>query len=245
MKNENLPSGKWLAFGIAVAVAAALAAMAYTYWYGICDQEKCGQFGDFLGGVLNPVIGAVTLGALAWTVKTQNETLRLTRQALLLAESEARQRAEESAKTEKAHQDERDKAKALDTFEMTLRRTEDLLDRPVLPWDAPEKERRFSILQALDGAAPEGCLLWWRSYAVGSRDERAKLYAARISQQVGTLTLAAVAARPFLSSVYWLEIRSRLKLLLSLVDELQLAPREEVLLLANELGIEDLVLSRR
>lgn len=49
---------------------------------GVPDQEKLGQFGDYLGGVLNPVLGFVTVGLLIWSLRIQREELALTRQEL-------------------------------------------------------------------------------------------------------------------------------------------------------------------
>ncbi|NLQ23416.1 hypothetical protein HGO26_11085 [Shewanella sp. S-1] len=49
---------------------------------GVPNQEKFGQFGDYLGGVLNPVLGFATVGLLIWSLRMQREELALTRKEL-------------------------------------------------------------------------------------------------------------------------------------------------------------------
>lgn len=55
------------------------------------DQEVFGQFGDFLGGVLNPVLGFATIILLVVSLSLQMEELSLTRAELKAANCEAEQ----------------------------------------------------------------------------------------------------------------------------------------------------------
>jgi hypothetical protein len=95
--------------GIAVAVLVALvvSALAYgLYWrqfHGALSdkQEAWGQFGDFVGGVINPVVGLLTVFGLAGTVLLQVGQLALSRQALHEAQQEVRAAATERAETAK------------------------------------------------------------------------------------------------------------------------------------------------
>lgn len=52
------------------------------------DASMWGQFGDYVGGLLNPVLGSVSLLALAYTVYLQNKTLEETRKQLRISQRE-------------------------------------------------------------------------------------------------------------------------------------------------------------
>lgn len=56
------------------------AAMLYVWKFGSLglspDQGEWGEMGDFLGGVINPMIGIATVGLLAWSMTIQREELR-------------------------------------------------------------------------------------------------------------------------------------------------------------------------
>ncbi|MDT3319258.1 hypothetical protein Q4Q52_05685 [Shewanella sp. SP1S2-4] len=58
---------------------------------GVPDQEKFGQFGDYLGGVLNPILGFATVILLVHSLKIQSKELSLTRDELARS-SDAMQR---------------------------------------------------------------------------------------------------------------------------------------------------------
>ena len=100
---DALTAERVLKFVVAVVVAAAIAIVAAHLFYlskfgtSFSDkQEVRGQFGDFVGGTINPVLSFLTLVALALTVvlqtkqlqasrEVQRETAELTRAAARLA----------------------------------------------------------------------------------------------------------------------------------------------------------------
>lgn len=69
-----------------VGVAAwAIAVGCYALWFsthGMSAADKWGQFGDFLGGVVNPIIGLATVILIAISLLTQREELRATQREL-------------------------------------------------------------------------------------------------------------------------------------------------------------------
>jgi hypothetical protein len=79
---DNEHSFKWLIILLAI-IAFCLNAL---YFMNFNDawgnQADFGAFGDFLGGVLNPVLGFATVGLLIWSLKLQMNELALTRQEL-------------------------------------------------------------------------------------------------------------------------------------------------------------------
>lgn len=52
------------------------------------DPEAWGQFGDFLGGTLNPLLGFLTLAAVLYTVRLQHELLVAARQQVEITSTE-------------------------------------------------------------------------------------------------------------------------------------------------------------
>jgi hypothetical protein len=54
------------------------------------DPSMWGQFGDYAGGLLNPILGSLSLLALAYTVYLQSKTLEATRKQLRMSQSELR-----------------------------------------------------------------------------------------------------------------------------------------------------------
>jgi hypothetical protein len=79
-------SFKWL-FAVLGSISLSLLAFYYfNFGYrlemGFGSQADFGAFGDFLGGVLNPILGFATVGLLIWSLKMQRDELALTRQEL-------------------------------------------------------------------------------------------------------------------------------------------------------------------
>ncbi|MGS0681831.1 hypothetical protein [Shewanella sp. 30m-9] len=52
-------------------------------------QETFAQFGDFIGGTLNPILGFATVSLLIWSIRLQMKELRLTREELTATKEEA------------------------------------------------------------------------------------------------------------------------------------------------------------
>lgn len=48
----------------------------------VSDTEKFGQFGDFIGGTLNPILAFLSFMALLYTIKIQTDELKLSREEL-------------------------------------------------------------------------------------------------------------------------------------------------------------------
>lgn len=59
------------------------------------DQAVWGQFGDFMGGIVNPIVGLFTIGLLAVSLNQSNLALHQTAQALKQSEAALRQSGEE------------------------------------------------------------------------------------------------------------------------------------------------------
>jgi len=95
---------------LAVLAVAALAifivAGAYVvHFWGVPLAEKgdvWGQFGDYLGGVLNPVFGFLSVFALLVALVLQTRELKLSRESLKLSQEELRLSREEQAKAAEA-----------------------------------------------------------------------------------------------------------------------------------------------
>jgi uncharacterized membrane protein len=80
----------WIvAFGAAILVTAAVA---YVFWFGdqgaSNSQAVWGQFGDFIGGTVNPALSFLSLLALCLTIILQNRQLSLSARELELSRRE-------------------------------------------------------------------------------------------------------------------------------------------------------------
>lgn len=53
------------------------------------DQTLFAEFGDFVGGTLNPVLGFATIALLVWSINVQMRELRLTREEVAATKNEA------------------------------------------------------------------------------------------------------------------------------------------------------------
>lgn len=66
------------------------------------SHERWGQFGDFLGGILNPVVGMVTLVLLVRTLHSQQAALEIQSEELRLQRRELALQRQETAKSTQA-----------------------------------------------------------------------------------------------------------------------------------------------
>lgn len=94
-------------FIITVVVAAAFAVLSvYISKFNgkLGNQELFGQFGDYLGGVLNPIIGFATIVLLVVSLTLQMKELTLTRKEMIAANHEASE-ARKAMQDQVAHLD--------------------------------------------------------------------------------------------------------------------------------------------
>jgi len=61
---------------------------------GNVSKEVLGQFGDFVGGTLNPLLSLLALAAILWTIILQSEELKATREELKRFAEAQREQAE-------------------------------------------------------------------------------------------------------------------------------------------------------
>lgn len=66
------------------------------------SPEQWGQFGDYIGGVLNPILGFATFAALLYTIKLQLDTIRLQQYSLDIQQEELEASRAELARGAKA-----------------------------------------------------------------------------------------------------------------------------------------------
>ena len=76
-EKANLVKGKW------VLIFSGIALLLF-YFYNffnttILTQGSAAQFGDYLGGILNPILGFATVTLLVWSIQIQLRELKLTR----------------------------------------------------------------------------------------------------------------------------------------------------------------------
>lgn len=77
--HESKTSFWWLIILLAIVAVSLLGLYFMNFNGGWGNQGDFGTFGDFLGGVLNPILGFATVWLLIWSLKMQREELALTR----------------------------------------------------------------------------------------------------------------------------------------------------------------------
>ncbi|TVL34504.1 BAR domain-containing protein [Shewanella xiamenensis] len=95
-------SFKWLIILLAIVAGCLLAFYFLNFHGGIGDKGDFGAFGDYFGGVLNPILGFATVSLLVWSLKYQMDELALSRQELALTRQELSETKEETALSRKA-----------------------------------------------------------------------------------------------------------------------------------------------
>lgn len=90
-------SFKWLIVFLAIVAVCLVAFYFLNFHGGIGDKGDFGAFGDYFGGVLNPILGFATVGLLVWSLKYQMDELALSRQELALTRQELAETKEETA----------------------------------------------------------------------------------------------------------------------------------------------------
>lgn len=95
-------SFKWLIILLAIVASCLLAFYFLNFHGGIGDKGDFGAFGDYFGGVLNPILGFATVGLLVWSLKYQMDELALSRQELALTRQELAETKEETALSRQA-----------------------------------------------------------------------------------------------------------------------------------------------
>lgn len=82
-------SFKWLIKLLAFVASCLLLFYFSIFHGGVGDKGDFGAFGDYFGGVLNPILGFATVSLLVWSLKYQMDELALTRQVLEETQKEA------------------------------------------------------------------------------------------------------------------------------------------------------------
>lgn len=100
--HESETSFKWLIILLAIVAASLLGLYFMNFNGGWGNQGDFGTFGDFLGGVLNPILGFATVGLLIWSLKMQMKELSLSNQQLALTRQELKETKEETALSRQA-----------------------------------------------------------------------------------------------------------------------------------------------
>lgn len=84
-------------------VAAGAYALKFSEWLNFSDStETWGQLGDYLGGVINPIVGLITIWLITTSLRQNQIALRQTREELAETRRAIDQAAELQEKTEEA-----------------------------------------------------------------------------------------------------------------------------------------------
>jgi hypothetical protein len=107
-QTDRAISFKWLV-GLGFISLSLIAFYYFNFGYhlemGFGNQADFGAFGDFLGGVLNPILGFATVALLIWSLKMQRQALSVSNQELSLTRQELKETKQETALSRQAMQD--------------------------------------------------------------------------------------------------------------------------------------------
>lgn len=137
---SNTPEIKWYQGLIGlIAIMVLFILLVYYFKFGNRElsesPEQWGQFGDYIGGVLNPIFGFATFIALLYTVKLQLDTIKLQRDSIKLQTEELKATREELTRSAKAQENseralaEQSKIFQIQQFEATFFSMLDLLNK--------------------------------------------------------------------------------------------------------------------
>ncbi|NRA56247.1 MAG: hypothetical protein HRU23_19060 [Gammaproteobacteria bacterium] len=83
--DTKFPAWLYVFFGAVVLLVVFLLGLYFSEFnkgYGWGSQEKFAQFGDFVGGTLNPILGFATVALLIWSIRLQMAELKDTREEI-------------------------------------------------------------------------------------------------------------------------------------------------------------------
>jgi hypothetical protein len=75
-ERANLSQSKWTLIALVIAL---ICFYFLNFYDSALTQESTAQFGDYFGGVLNPILGFATVALLVWSIQIQLRELKLTR----------------------------------------------------------------------------------------------------------------------------------------------------------------------
>lgn len=119
------------------------------------DSAAWGQFGDYVGGVINPVVGLITIWLLTASLKQSQQEMALTRKAL--QDAEASQKATEAALRDQIEVSEqaRDMANAIALYNRQAKVYEELGREYDLDYNSPRGEYLHSEIAICNLALDE------------------------------------------------------------------------------------------
>ena len=92
-----------------VVISILLVLLLYYFTFGnrklSTSPEQWGQFGDYIGGVLNPIFACATFIALLYTIKLQLDTIKLQKDSIKLQVEELKATREELSRSAKAQEE--------------------------------------------------------------------------------------------------------------------------------------------
>ena len=121
-------------------------------------QSVWAEFGDYVGGALNPILSLLGLVALLLTVFLQSEELRLSRKELRLTRQELKKSAEAQEKAQvalNAQLVQAERTARLESLNVRARAESRVLRRFEKPRTVRERQRRRNLLRKLESGERE------------------------------------------------------------------------------------------
>lgn len=138
---------KWILLTIAI-----LATVYFVIYFGHggLTQERLAQFGDFVGGTLNPILGFLTVGLLVWSIQIQMKELKATREEITATKRETKLSRKAMEEQVNHFSQEAELSEIMRLLDDVINRYNKLLTKP-----APKRSSLISIFNISPMSAPQ------------------------------------------------------------------------------------------
>jgi hypothetical protein len=143
-KSKQIGFVKWIGknkfpivFSIALSVAAIITIFVFSKYFfsfedGLpLDRDKWGVFGDYIGGVLNPLLAFLSFIALLFTISLQSKELKISNETLMETKSELEQSRKIAQTQVDFYKSESNKNDLLRTIDAVHSEIKELFEKPV------------------------------------------------------------------------------------------------------------------
>lgn len=122
----------------------------YQFNGSLGDQEMFGQFGDFIGGTLNPFLSFLTIVLLIWSIRLQMSELALTREEMKKSTAALEESATQQTKLLALQRQTEIRREIEDNLKFHYEKYQHLIDQEVIPNRQMNLVKYYSVSQALD-----------------------------------------------------------------------------------------------
>lgn len=122
----------------------------YQFNGSLGDQEMFGQFGDFIGGTLNPFLSFLTIVLLIWSIRLQMSELALTREEMKKSTTALEETAAQQTKLLELQRQTEIRREIEDNLKFHYEKYQNLIELELLSVNPLNMKKYYSVGQALE-----------------------------------------------------------------------------------------------